>query len=199
MPAGAGPERRQARCGPWALVEWPVLIGCNAASASVSDAFRFFSSSMPFAQHRRPGRSPASMTSAPQSRRSSTACCFMVDLLARKSHAWISAPSACHRTNAQVLGVNLNCSESGRALSLPDQGEHRHQINTAGARCTATFDQVYVRFGSGADEALRGYVRFAPESGQSSGHVGMSALCQSRLNAVQQISTGFSSILHVVG
>ena len=49
MRANAGPERRQARCGPWGLVEWPVLIGCNAASASVSDAFRFFNSSMPFA------------------------------------------------------------------------------------------------------------------------------------------------------
>jgi hypothetical protein len=39
MPAGAGPERHQARCGPWALVEWPVLIGCNAASASVMTHF----------------------------------------------------------------------------------------------------------------------------------------------------------------
>src|SRR5215475_12537176 len=41
MRANAGPETRQARCGPWGLVEWAVLIGCNAASASVSDAFRF--------------------------------------------------------------------------------------------------------------------------------------------------------------
>src|SRR5262249_2010102 len=52
------------------------------------------------------------MTSAPQSRRFSSACCFMVDLPGRKSHAWISAPSACHRTEGQVLGANLNCSES---------------------------------------------------------------------------------------
>src|SRR6266478_6623130 len=29
------------------------------------------------------------MMSAPQSRRSSTACCFMVDLPGRKSHAWM--------------------------------------------------------------------------------------------------------------
>jgi hypothetical protein len=43
--------------------------------------------------------------------------------LGRKSHAWnlrtISLPS----NQGQVLGVNLNCSESGRALSQPDYKE----------------------------------------------------------------------------
>src|SRR5262249_10733298 len=55
---------------------------------------------------------PTSMMSAPQPLRCSTACCCMVDLLGRKSHAWISAPSACHRTEGQVLGANLNCGGS---------------------------------------------------------------------------------------
>src|SRR5215510_6809182 len=51
------------------------------------------------------------ITSEAQPRLSSTACSLMVNSPWRRMQ-WFPPYSACHQTDGQVLGTNLNCSES---------------------------------------------------------------------------------------
>jgi hypothetical protein len=61
------------------------------------------------------------------------------------------------------------------------------------------FDLAYVRFGSGAAITPLDYVRFTPQSGQSSDMLACPLRAKSGHNAAQQISAGLSSIFAVFG
>src|SRR5262249_46315294 len=114
------------------------------------------------------------MTSEAQPRLSSTARSLMVDSPWGRN-AW--APhSGCHRTDAQVLGTDLNCSES----DLAEWWRSSHPGAFWEPSALRDFSPVFVRFGSKADiTRLLSNVRFTPQSGQTKRrHVGMSALCQ---------------------